>query len=64
MSEGNGDHVTWRELNLLRQTIDERFDHIEELLEDRKVRSRYWFPPLLAALVSAVIAIPVAALIH
>lgn len=60
MAEANGSLVTWRELNLLRETIDQRFDRIEALLEDRRTRSRIWLPPVLAALVSAGIALPVA----
>lgn len=56
----NGTHVTWRELNLLRQTLDERFDRIEELLEDRKTRFRVWFPPVIAALVAGGVSFPLA----
>ena len=40
MAEGNGSPVTWRELNLLRETINERFDGLEDkielLVENRK----------------------------
>ena len=32
MTESNGTHVTWRELNLLRETIDERFDGLEKAI--------------------------------
>ena len=30
MSGENGSHVTWRELNLLRETMDGRFDGLEK----------------------------------
>lgn len=67
MSEHNGSHVTWRELNLLRETIDTRFDdleagivRIERKLTDRKQAWRAWGPALIAALISSGIAFPVA----
>lgn len=55
MAESNGTHVTWRELNLLRETIDRRFDGLEELLREKRENRRAWFPPLLAALIAAVV---------
>ena len=67
----NGSHVTWRELNLLREGINERFDNLDAdiqeikwamnlVLENRKQRWRAWGPPLVAALVAAAVSLPVA----
>ena len=46
MAEGNGASVTWRELNLLRETINERFDNLEESVESIKstltTRTAFW----------------------
>ena len=60
MPEGNGDHVTWRELNLIRAFIDERFDRLEELLLDKKTSRRAWWPPIVAGVIAAVISLPLA----
>lgn len=65
--EGNGTPVSRAELAAHIKGIDEHFDaiedsilRIEELLKDRKNSFRAWMPPLVAALVSAGVALPIA----
>jgi hypothetical protein len=58
MNDNNGTHVTWRELNLLRETIDRRFDALEELLREKRASRRAWFPPLIAALIAGFVSFP------
>lgn len=73
MADGNGTSVTWRELNLLRETIDAKFAALSDDLSDikefialsseaKRADRRAWLPPLVAACVSAGIALPLALL--
>lgn len=75
MAATNGSYVTRAELAAHVKGIDEHFDGIEETLSrieakltsaDRfaRGRARAWFAPLVAAVVAAAVAIPVALLTH
>lgn len=75
MADGNGSPVTWRELNLLHKTIEQRFNALEGdiaeikwgmnlVLENKRQRMRAWGPPIIAALISTAIALPIALMTH
>lgn len=75
MAQTNGSPVTWRELNLLHETVKQRFDALEGdvaeikwgmnlVLENKRARWRAWGPPIIAAFLSASVAVPIAMLAH